>query len=140
MNTSTQPLTLNDVKQQFDDWRSNRGKVGSFPEAHWRAAVGLLDHYNPSEIIRELRITKGQLEDRKQRYQRTETVTHPFVSVELPNNTATKSSDKANVTQPPIPATMPASSIELRKPDGTTLIIHELPGIEVQSLVTTFMG
>ena len=32
------------------------------------------------------------------------------------------------------------SSIELKKPDGTTLTIHDLARPDVQALVSTFMG
>ncbi len=139
MNTPTQPLTLSEVKQKFDDWRSNRGKLGPFPEEHWRAAVGLLDHYKTAKILRELHITSQQLEDRKMRYQPTQTETRPFVSVELnPPNIKNNDLDGVAPAQPSSSA-VATSSIELRRPDGTTLTIHELPRIEVQALVTTFM-
>lgn len=138
MNTSAQPLTLDAVKQQFDDWRSQRGTVGSFPEELWRSAIDLLDHYSVKEITRELKITKAQLEDRKQRYQPAPISNKSFVDLEVTNNTAGHRIDEVKVT-PQLPPLRTTSSIELRKPDGITLTIHELHQTEIQALITTFM-
>lgn len=138
MNTSTQPLTLNKVKQEFDDWRCQRGKVGSFPDELWRATVDLLDHHSSAEIIRELRITKGQLEDRKQRYRPTEISKDQFIDLGTTNNILSNPIDDVKVTQQSLSPLL-TSSIELRKPDGTTLTIHELHQTEVKALITTFM-
>jgi hypothetical protein len=129
---------LDIVKQQFDDWRSQRGTVGSFPEKLWRAAIDLLAHYSAKEITRELKITKAQLEDRKQRYQLTPISNNPFVDLEVTNDTVSHRIDDVKVT-PQLPPRIPTSSIELRKPDGITLTIHELQQAEIQALITTFM-
>ena len=139
MSTVSHSLSLDDVKQQFNDWRSQRGKIGSFPEELWRAAVALLQHYNASDIIRELRITKQQLDDRKNRYQDIQLSDNAFVDLEVTNNIQENRVVKAKLTQQSIPEPF-SSGIELRKPDGTTLIINELPRQELHALVTTFMG
>lgn len=141
---NNQPLTIEQVKQQFNDWRSQRGKMGSFPDGLWMNAVNLLDHYDSLNVIRELGITRKQLNDRAMRYSKIEANNDPsFVELEVTNNiqeqrvVEAKSVTHSTTSSKPIDT---SSSIELRKPDGTTLVIHDLARSDVQALVTTFMG
>jgi hypothetical protein len=136
--TTTPPIpTIKEVKQRFDDWRSQRGKMGPFPDALWRDAVQLLDNYNANDIMHELRITTTQLEERKKRYTKQ---SHPeFVDLEVTNNIPEQRIVETKVlTKSPKLETN--SQIELRRPDGTTLTIQSLAHDDVQALVTTFIG
>ena len=139
--TSTQTLSLSDVKKQFDDWRNQRGKMGSFPDELWRAAVKLLECYKVSEIIRELRITKHQLEDRKNRYQTMGEDGHSFVALQVTNNVKEERVTEVKSVEQSV--SVPIDSflnIELHRPNGTKLIIGGLPREEMQTLITAFMG
>jgi len=142
MNTSNQPLTIEQVKQQFNDWRSQRGKLGSFPDELWANAVDLLDRYNSLNIIRELGITRKQLNDRTMRHSKISDAPN-LVELQVTNNIQEQRVVEAKSvthTTTSTPTIEPGSSIELRKPDGTTLTIHDLARTDVQSLVSTFMA
>jgi len=142
MNTSNQALTIEQVKQQFNNWRAKRGKLGSFPDELWINAVSLLEHYGATNIIRDLGITRKQLNDRTMRHSKISDAPN-FVELEITNNiqeqrvVEAKSVTHSTTSSSPIES---RPSIELRKPDGTTLTIHDFGRTDVQALVSTFMG
>lgn len=140
MNTPNQHLTIEQVKQQFNDWRSHRGKLGSFPDELWINAVNLLEHYDSLSIIHELGITRKQLNDRTMRHSKI-TDCNNFVELDVANNINEQCVVATKYTNDTIPqiSLEPSSSIELRKPNGTMLVIHDLSRSDVQALVATFM-
>ena len=141
---NNQPLTIEQVKQQFNDWRAQRGKLGSFPDELWINAVSLLDHYGATKIIRDLGVTRKQLNDRTMRHSKVGDASNAnFVELEITNNIQEQRVVEAKSvthTKTSTPTIKPGSSIELRKPDGTTLTIHDLCRTDVQTLVATFMA
>jgi len=142
MSTQNQPLTIEQVKQQFNSWRSQRGKLGSFPDELWANAVDLLDRYESINVIRELGVTRKQLNDRTMRHSKISDTSN-FVELAITNNIKEQRVVEAKSvthTTTSAPSIEPVSSIELRKPDGTTLTIHDLARTDVQSLVSTFMA
>jgi len=52
------------VVKQFQEWRTNRGKVERIPEALWQTAVSLYPRYNANKIARALRLNFVELRDR----------------------------------------------------------------------------
>ena len=52
------------VVKQFQEWRTNRGKVERIPEALWQAAVALYPRYSVFRIARVLRLNFVELRDR----------------------------------------------------------------------------
>ena len=52
------------VVKQFQEWRTNRGKIERIPEALWQAAVALYPLYNANKIARALRLNFVELRDR----------------------------------------------------------------------------
>lgn len=50
--------------KQFQEWRTNRGKVERIPEALWQAAVALYPRYSVFRIARALRLNFVELRDR----------------------------------------------------------------------------
>lgn len=143
MNASNPTLTIEAVKKQFNDWRAQRGKMGSFPDELWQNAVSLLDHYGTTKVIRDLGITRSQLNDRVARHSKIGDADNAqFVELEITNNIQEQRVVEAkSITHSTTKSSIESkSSIELRKPDGTTLVIHDLLRSDVQALVTTFMG
>lgn len=117
--------------------------MGSFPDELWENAVSLLDHYGAARVIRDLGITRNQLNDRVARHSKIgDTANTQFVELEITNNIQEQRVVEAkSITHSTTKSSIESkSSIELRKPDGTTLVIHDLLRSDVQALVTTFMG
>lgn len=142
---NNRPLTIEQVKQQFNDWRAQRGKLGSFPDELWENAVGLLDEYGSTRVIRALGITRKQLNDRVVRHSKIGNTTNAdFVELEITNNIQEQRVVEAKSVMHSATSSVStndsSSSIELKKPDGTTLTIHDLCRADVQNLVTTFMA
>jgi hypothetical protein len=52
------------VVEQFQEWRTNRGKLERIPEALWRTAVALYPRYSVFRIARALRLNFVELRDR----------------------------------------------------------------------------
>ena len=141
---SNQSLTIEEVKKQCNDWRAQRGKMGSFPDELWVKAVSLLDHYGSTRVIRDLGITRNQLNDRVVRHSKIgDDGNANFVELEITNNIQEQRVIQTNSVahSAALQSTAEAnSSIELKKPDGTILTIHNLCRSDVQSLVTTFIA
>jgi hypothetical protein len=142
---SNQSLTIESVKKQFNDWRAQRGKMGSFPDDLWVNAVSLLDEYGATRVIRDLGITRKQLNDRVMRHSKIgDTTNTDFVELKITNNIqeqrVVEAKSVMHSTTSSVATNDSSSSIELKKPDGTTLTIHDLCRADVQTLVTTFMA
>lgn len=121
--------TLQEVKQSFDNWRSKRGKLGPFPEELWKSAIKLLGQNTESNILRELRITKQQLDDQKVKYGTLEDQNNTFVSCDVKTSTST-----------PLVLNKPTTRREVRRSDGTTLSIIDFPSQDISTLLSTFIG
>ena len=140
MQLNTATPTLNEVKQSFEGWRSQRGKMGPFPDEMWRAAVNLQVQYSDLEIIRELRITRQQFEERKQRYALPEPeATSGFVSLAVDNSHVSESSTQNEAT-PVTAVSTQTTAIEIRRADGSMLSILDFPCKDISPLVSTFIG
>lgn len=53
---SSAPITLEEVKSQFAQWRGSRTKVGKIPSALWDAAKQLTKQYECRQIAAELKL------------------------------------------------------------------------------------
>ena len=60
-------MTLEEVREAFELWRSNRIKRGPIPESLWLMVQALLPHYKRSQITEALRINSAQFELRCQK-------------------------------------------------------------------------
>lgn len=54
-------LTLNDVKQHFDHWRTTRIKQSKIPDSLWSEVKTLIGRYPISQIITALRVNAHQI-------------------------------------------------------------------------------
>lgn len=99
--------------------------MGSFPDELWENAVGLLDEYGSTRVIRDLGITRKQLNDRVVRHSKISDATNPdFIELEITNNIqeqrVVEAKSVTHSTSSSVTPTNASSSIELKKPDGTT--------------------
>jgi len=129
--TSETNLTLNDVKNHFDQWRATRPKRCKIPDTLWREVKTLAGRYSLKQITQELGINTYQ-------------ISHGL-------------NQKANITfvevqqKPIIPAIDPPSpfyvktethntcSIEIHRTRGGSLKISELPVASLPILINQFM-
>ena len=63
---TSQP-TFEEVRKQFDYWRSTRKKRGPIPEILWKAAVGLTKEYSIHQISKTLRLNYQKFRELAQR-------------------------------------------------------------------------
>ena len=65
MTTNTQihldHLTLDSVKQAFDNWRKKPQREKAIPLDLWRQVVQLIPHYRQRQILKTLRLNHAQL-------------------------------------------------------------------------------
>jgi hypothetical protein len=57
-------LTVEQVQEQFEQWRRSRGKRGTIPDALWQAAVLLFPDYPVHRISKALRLNYTDLKHR----------------------------------------------------------------------------
>ena len=58
--------TLEEVRDQFENWRKTRERRTAIPEALWEAAVGLSEDYPTLQISKALRLNYTALKNRAQ--------------------------------------------------------------------------
>jgi hypothetical protein len=54
-------LTLEEVSEQFDQWRRNKKRGERIPQRLWCAAIGLLSRYPITQITRTLHLSGADL-------------------------------------------------------------------------------
>lgn len=129
MSPSSQPqelLTLEEVKDRFDDWRGSRDHRGKIPHDLRSDAVSLAERYPITDILRELRLNGSQLKRfllSKQKVSTPFTLSPSFLEIPLPSTPQTQSS----------------CPIELQNSKGLTLRLHNCTEQQFSSLLQTFM-
>jgi len=63
----TRQPTFEEVREQFDYWRSTRKKRGPIPEMLWEAAVNLTNEYSIHQISKTLRLNYQKFKELAQR-------------------------------------------------------------------------
>ena len=56
--------SLEEVREQFENWRRERKKGGRIPQRLWRAAAGLSDRHSVGKIATALALDHGRLKQR----------------------------------------------------------------------------
>lgn len=133
--TQTTALTLDAVKQQFDDWRAHKQHSDQIPERLWDLVRELIDkhHYKRTPVGRALGISSGQLKRQlgpalHDNPPKTQPNTKPqFVQTSL-----------STLMNPTTPTSPPAIKIE--KPDGMTLSLTHLSDAQFSQLLNHFIG
>jgi hypothetical protein len=125
-------LTLDGVKQQFEDWRAQKCHSDKIPEALWDLVRELIDiyHYKRTVVGHTLGISAKQLNKKIGTMLSNSPSKHPssekpqFVQASL--STLTKS--------PSSPA------IKIEKSDGMTLSLMPLSDAQFSQLLNHFIG
>ena len=134
IDTIKQALSLNQVNQQFEQFRSGRKKQTKFPDTLWQQAITLLEHHSMTEVSRALRVSAQQIKAQMLKSRPNNDVQIDFVEIKRPidKNEAFNiepQSDNALKTK-----------VEIKRPDGAYLIISQLPEAALSKLLTHFMG
>lgn len=125
-NSDTAPLTpLESVVHQFEHWRATRGKRGRIPEALWALVAPLIDQYSHNEIASALRLNHAQLKER----------VLPFLS-----QASKKSATFVEYPLPPPASMIDSCVVELTCKNGSTVKISGLTAVQLQPLISVFMG
>ena len=130
-------LSLSQVIDEFKEWRTSRKKKSRIPDHLWKHVIPLLTDHPRSTVLGRLGISHGQLkkhlnrQNPKPKYKVETQIYKPkdcgFIECKLPL-------DKIIPTK-----TMPCCDIELKKPNGTTLLIKMAGPALLSSLIRSFI-
>ena len=65
-DTPSQPLSIEDVRNQFDQWRQARQKRTRIPENLWQMAIALTERHSVNKISKTLRLNSADFKKRIQ--------------------------------------------------------------------------
>ncbi|RDH44715.1 hypothetical protein [Zooshikella ganghwensis] len=146
------PLTLEAVKAKFEAWRQRPKPRKPFPNALWHDVFQLQAQYKLTKILTTLRLTRAQFMHKRavllgepdclaEKAPPKPSPSHApmatdFISIDLTSTTGVVNNhqDKAQ------PASPMVFGIELTRPDGTVLKIHQLPTSAVDALIHHFIA
>jgi hypothetical protein len=115
---SSDPITLEAVKFQFDQWRKTRSKRCKVPECLWNDVKQLSKQYSYSQISSQLRISYQQL--------------HAHLTQDLPN---TQVSSQPPFISAHIPSTQSLPHLpEWPLPSPSTIEIQGLDGLSFKAI------
>ncbi|RDH43050.1 hypothetical protein [Zooshikella ganghwensis] len=144
------PLTLEAVKAKFEAWRQRPKPRKPFPNALWHDVFRLQAQYKLTKILTTLRLTRAQFMHKravllgepdclaekappKPSPSRASMATD-FISVDLAATGVVNHQDNKSSATPMV------FGIELTRPDGTVLKIHQLPTSAVDALIHHFIA
>ncbi|MBU2708464.1 hypothetical protein KCM76_20895 [Zooshikella marina] len=150
VSESETPLTLEDVKAKFEAWRQRPKPRKPFPDALWHDVFRLQAQYKLTKILTTLRLTRAQFMHKralllgepdclaekappKPSPSRASMATD-FISVDLAATGVVNHQDNKPSVSPMV------LGIELTRPDGTVLKIHQLPTSAVDALIHHFIA
>jgi len=120
--------TLETVRIEIEHWRGTREKSGRIPNRIWSQAIRLLDKHSMSEICRVLRLSHTQLKNKIKKHDpftiKTDT---PFYEVAMPSIKQQQTDIKLG------------TSIEIKRPDGTLVIIKHLSDPVIINMISSFV-
>jgi len=133
MKTTTQ-LTLDDVKQQFDDWRTRKKPGSKIPEALWKPVRQLIksSHYKRTTVLRTLGISSAQF-----------TAKFGVIPNSKNYNRPSELATQKTFINAPLDALSTApnvrgSTIELERADGMKLSLSQLTDEQFSQLLNQF--
>jgi hypothetical protein len=131
--TSSEHITLQAVKAQFDQWRKLRPNRCKIPQYLWDNVKQLTQNYSYSQISSQLRISYQQLSAHCEQAPSSEDhpSSFPFVSAQIPVNEASPHS--LQWLSPFAPATLEIQGANGLNLKATGLDPQELPAI-IQTL------
>lgn len=121
--------SLKAVGIELDHWRANKEKSSRIPDNLWSKIINLIDKHSMKEICRFLKLNQSQLKNKvKPKDPFALNSDTPFYELSVP-------SIKHQQTEVQLGA-----SIEVKRPDGITIVIKQLSNPALLSLVSTFLG
>ena len=133
MTTNTQVhldhLTLDSVKQVFDNWRKKPQREKAIPLDLWRQVVQLIPHYRQRQILKTLRLNHAQL--RKHLDLITQRSSEPHPVEQIPSAQPPTSFVKAFLP----PTAGQTYQVECQRPDGAQLTIKNLDSNGLSMLI-----
>ena len=126
-------LTIDSVQRDFKAWRASRTNKSKIPDDLWDKTLKLLEHYPISRVVRDLRLSGGQVSARRKKQSKVNSDTlpikHPVNFLEL------------NI--PPISAPyntgVPGNRLEIKRADGVVLAIEQLTDQILLQILNQFM-
>ena len=132
MSPSSQPqelLTLEEVKDRFEDWRGSRDRTGKIPDDLRSDAASLVGRYYNPDILRDLRLNSAQL--KRFLIDKQKPITPPTASPTL---------SFLEIPLPSVPVvSFSPCSIELQNSKGLTLRLQNCTKEQFSTLLQTFI-
>ena len=126
-------LTLPEVAEHFQQWRSMKKPGERIPDQLWREAISLVGAYQVTQITRTLRLSSTDFNKRRK-------ITE--AGQRQPDAAGEKTFVEINPRQ--VDRTLESAAavgwLELERPDGLRLRIQPTQGAELLALVERFIG
>lgn len=146
MTLITQPkLTLDEVRSKFQQWRSTRNSSREkIPDYLWTDVINLIGSHSACEITRILGLNHTQLKTKLNEITQAELnqvgLSNPFIEVGSDSKQTPVNNSSPSRVAMPVPLDEHAGPIEIKRSDGSSLIIQALPINSIQSLIQAFIG
>ncbi len=121
-------LDLEAVQKEFANWRASRAKVGKIPQYLWEQVWEIVDDYSTGEITKSLGLSGSQISAKRKEI-----------------SDINKNSPASNFLELTLPQCTPysglsviAHNLQLKRPDGMTLIIEQLSEQMVLQVLNDF--
>lgn len=128
---STTILTLNDVKEHFDHWRTTRIKQSKIPYSLWSEVKTLIGRYPISQITTALRVNAHQISAGV-----AAKSDFTFVAIR-PNASSAPTTKLAPSARTTSEATC---TFEIHSPSGGILKISAFPVASMATIINQFVG
>ena len=115
-------LTLEAIKEDFAQWRASRTKIGKIPEYLWAKVLKILEDYPIGEVSKELHLSGGQVVAKRRQNNDNVLAMSNFVERSLAPVVS-----RDNI------------SVEIKRPDGTTLKIESVSEPSMLQVLSHFM-
>lgn len=140
LSLSSEPQTLESVKEKFAHWRASRSKGNRMPKPLWESVKDLIKQYDYNHIASELKLNPHRLKAKieKEFLKDSSSPSVPdFIELSFPL-LSPPSQSQPDLEQKKGPPSF--GTLELSRPDGTLLKASGLDYKDLFSLVQTFLG
>ena len=131
MQNENKQLTLDNAIELFAQWRTTRSKQQKIPDELWSIVHNLTGRYPLSTILNKLGLNHSQYRASCSNSTSSDNAVS-FIGLDVETNSHTQQV----LSVKPVNT---SCDIELKKPNGTTLIIHNASEQVLSSLVQSFV-
>lgn len=141
--TASDLPTLEQVKEQFSNWRRTRTKLGKIPEVLWEAVSHLIkeQRYTPRQVAAELGLNYQQMQSKigdNPKQKSSPPQVPNFIRVPLPP--ISSSSSRPPSLEQKIFYPRPIGTLEVVRPDGAILKASGLDPKDLCSFIQDFLN